>query len=179
MYTKPISVAACTSAIQYGKNGYCKQTLRDYEAIEYKKRSLFSDLQNSLISRPMQIRTNDEVKLVCDIIAALLYTNYGSSQQQQRLEQLEIELEAYDRKHDLDDDTRPSKLCEMLMERYGIVDFYKESFDIPFEKSINFLYALQCGKYFLPEQEICCMFGKTYCRNEEHIFKYEDEIIPF
>ena len=155
MYTKPISEAACTSAIQYGKNGYCKQTLRDYEAIEYKKRSLFSDLQNSLISRPMQIRTNDEVKLVCDIIAALLYTNY------------------------LDDDTRPSKLCEMLMERYGIVDFYKESFDIPFEKSINFLYALQCGKYFLPEQEICCMFGKTYCRNEEHIFKYEEEIIPF
>lgn len=179
MTQKSINNAACISATKYVESCYRKQTLRGYEAIEYKKRLLFSGLQNSLISRPMQIRTDGEVKLVCDIIAALLYNNDGSIQQQQRLEQLEMELEAYDRKHDLDGDTRPSGLCEILREQYGILDFYEESFNMPYDYSFNFLYAFNYGKYFLPEKEICCSQGKPYKRNEEHIFTYEEETMPF
>lgn len=179
MTKKSISDAACISITKYVENGFRKQTLRGYEAIEYKKRSLFSGLQSSLISRPMQIRTDDEVKLVCDIVAAILYNNLGSREQQQRLEQLEFELEAYDRKHDLDNDTRPSGLCDMLMEQYGILDFYDESFNIPYGCPINFLYAFNYGKYFLPEKEICCIQGKPYKRNEEKIFTYEEDSMPF
>ncbi len=179
MTRKSISDAACVSAMRYGKNGCYSQTLRSYEAIEYRKRSLFSGLQGSLISRPMQIRTDDEVKLICDIIAALLYTNDGSSQLQQRLEQLETELDAYDRRYDQDGNTRSPELCTMLMERYGTVKFFEESADIPYSEPTNFLYALHCGKYFLPEKEVCCMQGKPYGRQEEHNFEYEEDIMPF